>query len=356
MTIMKIASSNVQMSASHLATQTHEVSESLNFWVGQRQRQDAGTAPQATPSTTVDLSTNAQNSQSAGALNKELNDAVNKDPKLRLIMDMLQFITGRPVKLLDMADLQSTNQGGGTVSPSTDAAPAAQNPASTSAGFGLTYDYHESYSETEQTTFSASGNVRTADGRSIDFQLDLAMSRSYSEESNVSLRLGDAAKTKDPLVINFAGTAAELTDQKFSFDLDSDGQNESISTLKSGSGFLTFDRNQDGKINNGTELFGAQSGDGYADLAALDDDKNGWIDENDKNYKNLQIWTPTADGQGQIRSLAEAGIGAVALARIATPYELKNGYNQALGTIKSSGIALTENGKIVTTQQIDVVV
>eukprot|EP00825_Cyclidium_porcatum_P021345 TRINITY_DN23834_c0_g1_i1.p2 TRINITY_DN23834_c0_g1~~TRINITY_DN23834_c0_g1_i1.p2 ORF type:complete len:147 (-),score=4.79 TRINITY_DN23834_c0_g1_i1:85-525(-) len=113
MTIMKIASSNVQMSASHLATQTHEVSESLNFWVGQRQRQDSGTAPQATPSTTVDLSANAQNSQSAGALNKELNDAVSKDPKLRLIMDMLQFITGRPVRLLDIADLQSTNQGGG---------------------------------------------------------------------------------------------------------------------------------------------------------------------------------------------------------------------------------------------------
>lgn len=353
---MKIASSNVQMAASHLATQTHEISESLNFWVGQRQGQEAGANAPVAPSTTVDLSPNAQNSQSAEALNKQIDDAVNKDPKLRLIMDMLQFITGRPVRLLDVADLQAANQDGGVSGLPTNATPAPQTPASTSAGFGLAYDYHESYSETEQTTFSASGSVRTTDGKTIDFQLNLVMSRSYSEESNVSLRLGDAARAKDPLVINFAGTAAELSDQKFSFDLDSDGQKESISTLKSGSGFLAFDRNHDGQINNGSELFGAQSGDGYAELAALDDDKNGWIDENDKSFKTLSVWTPSADGQGQSLSLAEAGIGAVALARIATPYELKNGYNQALGTIRSSSIALQENGKIATTQQIDVVV
>jgi hypothetical protein len=38
---------------------------------------------------------------------------------------------------------------------------------------------------------------------------------------------------------------------------------------------------------NGAELFGARSGDGFAELAALDGDGNGWIDEGDAAW---QAW------------------------------------------------------------------
>jgi hypothetical protein len=95
------------------------------------------------------------------------------------------------------------------------------------------------------------------------------MSRTYHEETNVSLRLGDAARKTDPLVLNFAGTAAQLTDQRFSFDLNADGSDEQINFVTPGSGFLVFDRNQDGKVNNGSELFGPTTGDGFQELAAL---------------------------------------------------------------------------------------
>lgn len=79
------------------------------------------------------------------------------------------------------------------------------------------------------------------------------MARSYHEQSDVSIRLGDARKKQDPLVLNFSGTATQLTGQRFKFDLNSDGKSEDINMVTGGSGFLALDRNGDGKINNGSE-------------------------------------------------------------------------------------------------------
>lgn len=48
-----------------------------------------------------------------------------------------------------------------------------------------------------------------------------------------------------------------MTSQRFKFDLNADGQNEDINFATNGSGYLALDRNGDGRINNGSELFGA---------------------------------------------------------------------------------------------------
>ena len=193
-------------------------------------------------------------------------------------------------------------------------------------------------------------------GKAIDFTLALSMTRSYSEQSNVSVTLGDARAKKDPLVLNFDGTAAQLTSQRFEFDLDSDGQNEEINSLASGSGFLALDNNGDGKINNGSELFGAKSGDGFADLATLDADHNGWIDENDAAFNRLLVWSKDAAGKDQIQTLKEANVGAISLAHVATPFDIKDEVNALQGDIRSSGVFLRENGTAGTLQQIDLTV
>ena len=41
-----------------------------------------------------------------------------------------------------------------------------------------------------------------------------------------------------------------------SFDMDSDGMAEQTAWLKKGSGFLVWDKNGDGMVNDGTEMFG----------------------------------------------------------------------------------------------------
>lgn len=134
------------------------------------------------------------------------------------------------------------------------------------------------------------------------------MSREFLREQSVSVRLGDAV-LKDPLVLNFDGAAAELTTTRFSFDIDSDGKPDQIAFVGANSGFLALDRNNDGVINDGGELFGPSTGQGFAELAAYDEDSNQWIDENDSIYQNLRIWSKNAEGQDQLVSLGQRGVG-----------------------------------------------
>ncbi|WP_153131528.1 VCBS repeat-containing protein [Dechloromonas hortensis] len=350
---MKIASANLQMASSHVSLQQHEKRESLNMWVGQRRPNlaDENSRPNRSPADTVALSDAAKSAQAAACSASESDAAVDNDPKLNLIRTMLEYLTGRRFKIFDSVDLQPRTESVALGNANTPASQATAPPPP--AGYGVEYDYHESYTETEQTSFSASGSVTTADGRSISFGLQLSMQRTYHEESSVSLRLGDAARKVDPLVLNFSGNAAQLTNQRFAFDLNADGSKEQINFVGPGSGFLVFDRNSDGRINDGKELFGPTSGDGFQELAALDDDKNGWIDESDAAYQQLQVWSRNAANKDQLQSLTESGVGAISLSRIETPFQIKNYANQLLGEIRSSGVFLQEDGRAGTIQQID---
>jgi hypothetical protein len=348
---MKIASANLQMASSHAALQHRETKESLRMWVGQ-QRPNFEALNQQRPrpaNDSVSISDAGKSAQSADDIKKELDDAVDRDPGLNLIRQMLEFLTGEKIKVTDVADLHTSHEQSqsSTVSSST---------ARQSSGFGVEYSRSESYTETEQTSFAASGTVKTADGKEISFSIELSMARSYHEESSVSLRLGDAAKQVDPLILNFGGTAAQLADQRFSFDLNSDGKQEQINSLKQGSGFLVFDRNNDGKINNGHEMFGPSSGNGFSELSALDDDDNGWIDENDSAYSKLQVWQGARNGQGELQSLAAAGVGAIALSHVSTPFSIKNETNDLLAQVRNSGIFLQHNGEAGTIQHVDLTV
>ena len=182
------------------------------------------------------------------------------------------------------------------------------------------------------------------------------MSRSYYEESSTTVTIGDTRQLQDPLVLNFDGEAAQLTDQRFAFDLDSDGDKESINFVAGGSGFLALDKNGDGKVNDGSELFGAQSGNGFAELSGYDSDRNGWIDENDAAYTQLRVWTKDSAGNDQLSTLKQANVGAINLSSVATPFDLKDSSNALLGQIRSSSVYLTDDGKAGTVQQVDLTV
>ncbi|MBU3695383.1 hypothetical protein [Dechloromonas sp.] len=217
---------------------------------------------------------------------------------------------------------------------------------------GLEYQYAERYSETEQTQFAASGKVITFGGQKISFNFELSMERSYIEERSFNLRVGDAARKVDPLVLNFAGKAAQLADSRFAFDLAAVGSTEQINQLSAGSGYLVFDRNGNGRVGNGKELFGPTLGDGFAELKVLDSDKNGWIDESDPAFAQLSIWQG-GEHAGRLRSLADAGVGALALQRLATPFDLKTseislwGAFAVLGYFCKKAVALAQCRKSI---------
>lgn len=210
--------------------------------------------------------------------------------------------------------------------------------------------YHE---ETEQTEFNTVGTVKTSDGREINFNLGLSMSRRFQEYAQTT-SVGEFVQMTDPLVINLDTDMTTLSDQKFEFDLDCDGIKDSISQLGGGNGFLALDKNGDGIINDGSELFGTKSGDGFADLSQYDEDGNGWIDENDAIFEKLLVWAKDENGKDELYTLKEAGVGAMCLQRAETDFSLnslKN--NQANGRIRSTGIFLYENGNVGTMQQLD---
>ena len=118
------------------------------------------------------------------------------------------------------------------------------------------------YSESESMSFAAQGVAITEDGRQIDFGVSISMSRSFAQYMNVQIPMVQNA-LMDPLVINLDSGTANVSDQKFRFDLDADGNEESISMPTKGSAFLALDLNGDGSINDGSELFGTKSGDGF---------------------------------------------------------------------------------------------
>ncbi|MBO5303033.1 MAG: hypothetical protein J6A92_03185 [Lachnospiraceae bacterium] len=220
-------------------------------------------------------------------------------------------------------------------------------------------NYTEStyFSEKESTSFSTTGTVKTADGREFSFNLSLTMSRSFTETYAKSISFGEQPQVCDPLVINVSANTASVSDQKFFFDLDADGSVDKISKLSAGSGFLALDKNNDGMINNGTELFGTQSGDGFVELAAYDEDNNGWIDEADAIFDRLRIWTKDANGNDVLCALGKAGVGAIYLGHQDTEFSLNSAKdNSANALIRKTGIFLYENGGCGTIQHLDMVV
>lgn len=352
---MKIASADVQLQSSHVSFTRREVSERIEMWIGER-NPPAGRGNGVEPQVRQDAHPNlAISSEGLATLEAEAarseTDEVELDPRLRVLKHLIEVFTGRPIRTLKAEDLRTSAPP--VDLPDRPPSQDSRNGAANRAGFGVEYEYRSSYQEYEGTRFAAEGTVRTADGREIRFTLEFEMEHAYSETSSVELRLGDA-RMKDPLVIDFAGPAAALSDLRFAFDLDADGRTEDIPMLAGGRGYLAIDRNENGRIDDGSELFGPTSGDGFAELAALDGDGNGWIDEGDAAYARLRAWKPTADGQGSLTTAADAGVGALHLGHVATPFDLRGAANDTLGAMRTTGIYLREDGSAGTVSQIDV--
>ena len=305
--------------------------------------------------------------QESGSLNLEMSDEYRM--KLELLKRLFQMLTrGRALDdsgnltqdSPEILDLRSPSYRIGTESSSTSASVKSFGSISIGTGSsGTTWQRVTAtsgfVSESESVAFASSGMVKTQDGRSIDFNIEVSMSRAFTSQIN-TLTTQNYIKT-DPLVINLDTDIGSVTDQKFLFDLDSDGDEEEISFAGKGSGFLALDRDGDGRIGDGSELFGTKSGDGFKDLAAFDEDGNGWIDENDSIYSKLKVWTKDEDGNDYLINLKDADVGAIYLDNVDTQFSLKDGNNRMNGEIKKTGIYLHEStGAAGTLNHIDLAV
>lgn len=216
----------------------------------------------------------------------------------------------------------------------------------------LHYETETCFIAEQSASFQTQGQVVTADGRTIDFNMNVHMSSRFEAYYKESYDLQQAVNLCDPLVINLDSSPAAVSDQTFYFDLDADGVEESIHKLGSGSGYLALDKNNDGRINDGSELFGTASGDGFADLAKYDGDGNGWIDENDAIWKYLKVWVQTEDGP-KLYSLGEKGVGAICLNKVPTYYTQYGKDGAVDAVVRSTGMFLYEDGRAGSMQHLD---
>lgn len=262
---------------------------------------------------------------------------------LEIIRRLFKAITGQELRVFSLKDLPDH-------ADAIDMQPPAPETAHRQADTTWLYEQTTSYAETEVSHFNARGTIITREGQEIPFSVSLSMSREFYSASRITA--SNAPKT-DPLVINFDGQTAELGHTTFEFDIDANGTLDQIATLTSNSGLLALDKNGDGKINDGSELFGPETGHGYAELAAYDEDGNQFIDAGDSVYERLRIWQTHADGSQQLVALGDKNIGALYLGNLATPFQLKTADNQSLGEVTSSSIYLTNQGDVGTTQQIN---
>ena len=346
---MKIATANVLMASNHKSETSAAVSESLTatYRTGRAQAErntafDAVRISDARLLRADSLKSAEKPAESAYEISDE------EKLKISLIEEFIRHLTGRDFKIRIPDKL--TRDDGASAQPQAVSPPQGSG----SQGLGLVYNKTAVLTQSESTAFHAAAMLTTEDGRQISAQISLALKKSTTVAESTTIRLGDA-KAVDPLVVNFAAASASASLSKFAFDLNVDGKNEQISFVGPGSGLLALDRNGDGAINNGDELFGPLSGNGFLDLSKYDEDKNEWIDENDGIYDRLQIWTKDDSGSDRLFALAGKGIGAIYLGNVETPFTLGNA-GSIDASIRRTGIFVREDGTAGTIQHVDMVV
>lgn len=151
-------------------------------------------------------------------------------------------------------------------------------------------------------------------------------------------RAGPGRPPEDPLVFDLDGNGVDLTtvDKGVFWDLNGDAKPEQIAWIKGGDALLALDRNGNGRIDDGTELFGDQHGaaDGLAELAKFDGNGDGAIDRADPVFGSLVLLRPEFSQTG----LKDAGIDRIRL-DLAVPVgqRLAGGTLDAAAPVETSG-------------------
>ncbi|MBE9591120.1 putative Ig domain-containing protein [Moraxella sp. K127] len=184
-------------------------------------------------------------------------------------------------------------------------------------------------------------------------------SEPYRPRPDESPTQGYIKKYYDPIILdldgNGVGTASKFGYHGAMFDHDGDGVATATGWVDKSDGLLVRDVNGDGKINDGSELFGdntrLDNGElatsGMEALADLDDNGDGVIDANDKAFAQLKVWQDkNGDGissDDELMSLAELGIEKIDLNNKETVNKEVDG-----GIIKEQATFIKTDGSIHT--------
>lgn len=154
-----------------------------------------------------------------------------------------------------------------------------------------------------------------------------ALIKEIQGEAEAYERAGDAQPPSDPLIIDLGASGITLHSlaNGVYFDLDNNGFAEKTAWIDVEDGFLALDRNSNGKIDNGGELFGDQvimkngskSSSGFEALAEYDENGDNCIDCQDSIFDKLMVWTDKNHNgiseADELRTLEECNINSISL-------------------------------------------
>ncbi|WP_174769857.1 calcium-binding protein [Paraburkholderia hayleyella] len=167
--------------------------------------------------------------------------------------------------------------------------------------------------------------------------------RRVQDSLDVQLFLKDlisAYAVIDPLILDLDGDGVHTTGVDHSeahFDFAGEGSRTHTGWISTGDGLLVLDRNHNGLIDTGAELFsnftqlanGTLAANGFEALREFDFNKDGIIDHNDSVWSSLRIWRDgNRDGatqDGELLTLTQLGIVEIRLSRGSTVRTLENG-------------------------------
>ena len=146
------------------------------------------------------------------------------------------------------------------------------------------------------------------------------------------------------LDLNGDGVRTLAVSEGVQFDLLADGQKIKTGWVSSSDGLLVLDRNQDGQINDGAELFGTstilangqKASDGYAALREFDTNHDGLISNLDADYADLRVWVDANSDAvvdaGELNALSAMDVAKISL-NVSAGTQLDN--QNILGLISS---------------------
>ncbi|EMF0720702.1 calcium-binding protein, partial [Citrobacter freundii] len=163
--------------------------------------------------------------------------------------------------------------------------------------------------------------------------------------------LGPPADARSPIILDLDGDGIETTSsQNYTFfDHDGNGFAENTGWVGKDDGLLVLDRNDDGSIDTGGELFGnntrlingklAQNG--YEALKDLDENQDGLINNLDSAWQQLKVWQDK-NGNGLVDESELLSLDEASVAEITTGYQ-KSDYVDAQGNAHKQTSTITMN-------------
>lgn len=357
---MKIEQYAMKMEQQHALQQASHINEKISIWHANRPAPAAAPAQHAAanppPAKLAASNAGLDDVNISPAAQKAIDEEQQLKPSLSLMKQILESTFG--IKMQEgsiswslnqsssqSVSLQQTSQG----SSNTD----SSNNAESASDLAMRIEREFVYQEQESWQFSVNGQIKTADGKDLSFSLDVSLSRQFEIRQSEVFNFG--AATKDPLMLTLDQSAGDLAGAKVRFDLDGDGKEDWLPmAMGQRGGWLVLDKDQNGKVDDRSELFGPQTGNGFAELAQLDSDSNGLIDKRDQLFARLKLWQGRSDGQDTLTPLQDLNISALLLQNTDANFRHADEQGQTLAQLRKAGVYLDGDGKAGLISQLDV--